>query len=85
MRALPDGRIQWITPTGHRYHSHPHDHRPDTSDELPPNPAATPKGLPKDLAAHLERLHRARAATARWNNGPIPSDDTDDAEDRPPF
>jgi hypothetical protein len=38
VRALPGGRIQWITPTGHRYHSDPHDYRPD-----PAPPAATPR------------------------------------------
>ncbi|HEX2132112.1 MAG TPA: DUF222 domain-containing protein, partial [Actinophytocola sp.] len=37
VRALPDGRIQWITPTGHRYHSHPHDYR-DEPDLPPPRP-----------------------------------------------
>jgi hypothetical protein len=91
VRALPDGRIQWITPTGHRYHSHPHDYRPHTQQpdhepppepELPPDPATPPKGLPQDLANRLEQLHRARNATALWNNGPIPEDDEDEP---PPF
>ena len=52
VRALPDGRIQWITPTGHRYHSYPYDYRPDEpDDELPPDKAPTSRDLPKDLAA----------------------------------
>jgi hypothetical protein len=29
VHALPDGAIEWITPTGHRYHSTPHDYRED--------------------------------------------------------
>jgi hypothetical protein len=29
VRTRPGGRIEWITPTGHRYHSDPHDYRPD--------------------------------------------------------
>jgi hypothetical protein len=37
VRALPDGRIQWTTPTGHRYYSHPHDYRPD------PDPPTAPR------------------------------------------
>jgi len=39
VRARPDGRIEWITPTGHRYYSDPHDYRPD---EGPPPPTAQP-------------------------------------------
>ena len=31
----PDGRLTWITPTGHRHTTEPHDYRPD-----PPPPAA---------------------------------------------
>jgi hypothetical protein len=27
VQALPDGRIEWVTPTGHRYHSGPYDYR----------------------------------------------------------
>ena len=46
-------------PTGHRYHSHPYDYRPD--DELPPDKTTAQRGLPKDLAARLERLERAGA------------------------
>jgi hypothetical protein len=29
LRALPDGRLEWTTPTGHRYTSAPFDHRLD--------------------------------------------------------
>jgi hypothetical protein len=80
VRALPDGRIQWITPTGHRYHSHPHDYRSD--DEPPPGKAPARKGLPKDLAARLERLDRARRTAALWNREAVP---VDDEEETPPF
>jgi hypothetical protein len=64
VRALPDGRIQWITPTGHRYHSHPHDYRPDN--DPPPNKAVPTRELPKALAARLERLERDRRSAALW-------------------
>jgi hypothetical protein len=79
VRALPDGRIQWITPTGHRYHSHPYDYRPD--DQLPPDTATARRGLPKDLAARLERLEHDRRSTALWNGETIPDDDPEP----PPF
>jgi hypothetical protein len=82
VRALPDGRIQWITPTGHRYHSHPHDYRPDEiPPDLPPDKAPTPKGLPKDLATRLERLERGRRSAALWDGETFPTDD----DDPPPF
>ncbi|QYN39264.1 HNH endonuclease [Pseudonocardia sp. DSM 110487] len=80
VRALPDGRIQWITPTGHRYHSEPYDYR--TDDDLPLDKAAARKGLPKDLAARLERIERNRRATARWDGQPVPEEDDDGP---PPF
>jgi hypothetical protein len=80
VRALPDGRIQWITPTGHRYHSHPQDHRPDGG--LPPDKAAARRDLPKDLTARLARAERDRRATALWDAETIPPDDD---EDPPPF
>lgn len=76
VRALRDGRIQWITPTEHRYHSDPYDYRPD--DDLPPDKAPAKRDLPKDLAARLERLERVRRATALWNGEPLPSDDEGD-------
>jgi hypothetical protein len=83
VRALPDGRIQWITPTGHRYHSHPHDYRPDElPPDLPPDKAPARRDLPKDLAARLERLERDRRTTALWNGEPIPGEVD---EDPPPF
>ncbi|MHA6616146.1 HNH endonuclease signature motif containing protein [Pseudonocardia sp. DLS-67] len=80
VRALPDGRIQWITPTGHRYHSDPYDYRPD--DDLPPDKAPAAPGLSKDLAARLARLDADRRTTALWNGETIPSDDEDGP---PPF
>jgi hypothetical protein len=79
VRALPDGRIQWITPTGHRYHSHPYDYR--TDDELPPDRATTRTNLPKDLAARLERLDRHRRTADLWNGEHC----APDVEDPPPF
>jgi hypothetical protein len=84
VRALPDGRIQWITPTGHRYHSEPYDYRTDDElahdNELPPNKAPARKGLPKDLAARLERIDRDRRTAALWNGVAVPPD----GEDEPP-
>jgi hypothetical protein len=83
VRALPDGRIQWITPTGHRYHSRPHDYRPDElPPDLPPDKAPARRELPKDLVARLERLERDRRTTALWDGEVIPPDDN---EDPPPF
>ncbi|MHA6615726.1 HNH endonuclease signature motif containing protein [Pseudonocardia sp. DLS-67] len=79
VRALPDGRIQWITPTGHHYHSDPHDYRPD--DDLPPDKTTARKGLPKDLAARLERIETDRRTAAIWNGEAIPPDDAEP----PPF
>jgi hypothetical protein len=78
VRALPDGRIQWITPTGHRYHSHPHDYRADH--ERPPG-ATRKRDLPQDLAARLDRLDRNRRVTALWNGDVVPPDD----DGPPPF
>jgi hypothetical protein len=39
VRARPDGRIEWTTPTGHRYYSDPYDYR--IHDKPAPEPAAT--------------------------------------------
>jgi hypothetical protein len=36
--AHPDGTLTWITPTGRRYLSKPHDYRPLTSPDPPPAP-----------------------------------------------
>jgi uncharacterized membrane protein YgcG len=84
VRALPDGRIQWITPTGHRYHSHAHDYRPDEiPPDLPPDKPPAPKALPRNLAARLERIERDRRTTALWNGETIPPDGDD--EGPPPF
>jgi hypothetical protein len=73
VRALPDGRIQWITPTGHRYHSHPYDYRPDQpDDELPPDKAPKQRDLRKDLARRLERIERDRRSADLWNGETTP-------------
>jgi hypothetical protein len=79
VRALPDGRIQWITPTGHRYHSAPYDYR--TDDVPPPHRATTRTNLPKDLATRLERLDRHRRTAALWNREHCAPDDAEP----PPF
>ena len=41
VHALADGVIEWITPTGHRYRSTPHDYR-DDDDPFPQVWAARP-------------------------------------------
>ena len=82
VRALPDGRIQWITPTGHRYHSDPYDYRPDDDLNLPAGKATAHKGRPKDLAARLERIERGRRAAAIWDGATVPPGDEDEV---PPF
>ena len=79
VRALPNGRIQWITPTGHRYHSEPYDYRPD--DHPPPGKATARQGVPRDLVVRLERIERDRRTTALWNGTVAPLDD----EGPPPF
>ena len=35
IRTHPDGRLTWITPTGHRHITRPHDHRPDPPPPVP--------------------------------------------------
>ncbi|OLT06007.1 hypothetical protein BJF90_19170 [Pseudonocardia sp. CNS-004] len=44
VRARPDGRIEWTTPTGHRYYSDPYDYRThhQPAPESEPAPAAAP-------------------------------------------
>jgi hypothetical protein len=44
IEAHPDGRLTWMTPTGHRHTTRPHDHRP----EPPPPPAPTRQGPDPD-------------------------------------
>jgi hypothetical protein len=48
--AVEDGRtLTWITPTGHRYSSHPHDYRDSTGPPpTPPSPPPSP-GRPPDV------------------------------------
>jgi hypothetical protein len=52
VRAQPGGRIEWITPTGHRYYSDPHDYRPDThppaADPPPPQEPRVPTTRQRD-------------------------------------
>ncbi|WP_181780968.1 HNH endonuclease signature motif containing protein [Pseudonocardia pini] len=50
--AHPDGVLTWITPTGHRHVSRPHDYRPHTS--RPPDPTPAPRStLPALLAGSI--------------------------------
>jgi hypothetical protein len=43
VRARDDGRIEWITPTGHSYTSEPFDHRLDDDPfPIPPGPQRSP-------------------------------------------
>ena len=68
----PDGRLTWITPTGHRHTTSPHDYRPD-----PPPPDLEPAvrtADPPPPAPALERLGSA----------PPDAHDVDDG-DPPPF
>jgi hypothetical protein len=45
VHALDTGEIEWITPTGHRYRSTPHDYR-DDDDPFPDLPARPPPDQP---------------------------------------
>ncbi|MDN5751320.1 MAG: 13E12 repeat family protein, partial [Pseudonocardia sp.] len=58
----PDGRVEWITPTGHTYLSEPFDYRPDPT---PPAPPPDPPPPPRSTGAWW------RAPT----DGPDPDDD----------
>jgi Domain of unknown function (DUF222) len=50
-----DGRLEWITPTGHRYFSHPYDYRPDDPPLPPPrHPTTGPPSTPPDRNAGRE-------------------------------
>jgi hypothetical protein len=51
VRQTPDGRVEWTTPTGHRYHTDPYDYRPDDDPDppllrLPPVRDPIPEHLP---------------------------------------
>ncbi|GAA3085534.1 hypothetical protein GCM10010464_56900 [Pseudonocardia yunnanensis] len=52
VRALDDGVIEWITPTGHSYLSHRYDYRPDQPTSLPP--PATGEPPPPQEAHHSD-------------------------------
>ena len=52
VRQLPDGQLEWSTPTGHTYRSRPHDYRPldDPDPPLVSRPAArdlVPESVPE--------------------------------------
>ncbi|HYH29609.1 MAG TPA: DUF222 domain-containing protein [Pseudonocardia sp.] len=78
VRALPDGRIQWITPTGHRYHTHDYRDEPDPpspqADDPPdePEPPPPPRWTQQDYD---------RVLTRRPNDNP----DVSDGGDAVPF
>ncbi|HYH30141.1 MAG TPA: DUF222 domain-containing protein [Pseudonocardia sp.] len=79
VRALPDGRIQWITATGHRYHSHPHDYRDEPD---PPEPAGHPDPpKPEPPPPRWTQRDYDRFLTRRPGDDPVVPDD----EDPPPF
>jgi hypothetical protein len=52
VRARPGRRIEWITPTGHRYYSDPHDYRPDHAPP-PPTEANPPSSRSDEVVAAL--------------------------------
>jgi hypothetical protein len=56
VRAHPDGRIEWITPTGHRYHSDPHDYRPDHAP-----PTVAPPSLSQEQEEAVEPWNDEKA------------------------
>jgi len=43
IEAHPDGRLTWITPTGHRHTTAPHDYRPEPPPPAPAETAPTPE------------------------------------------
>jgi Domain of unknown function (DUF222)/HNH endonuclease len=63
VRTRPGGRIEWITPTGHRYCSDPHDYRPD--DGAPPPTAMDPP--PPQGSSVLTAKQRDEIVTALWD------------------
>jgi hypothetical protein len=64
VRTRPGGRIEWITPTGHRYYSDPHDYRPD--DGAPPPTAVDPP--PPQGSSVLTAKQRDEIVTALWDD-----------------
>jgi hypothetical protein len=53
VRALPDGGLEWITPTGRRHVTRPHDYRGDPD---PPEPARHHREPADRCAAHCCEL-----------------------------
>ncbi|MHA6622019.1 HNH endonuclease signature motif containing protein [Pseudonocardia sp. DLS-67] len=72
VRTRPDGRIEWITPTGHRYRSDPHDYRPD------PAPPATDPPLPPEPPVRAAQ-RQGEITDALWAGYTIPADPADPA------
>jgi hypothetical protein len=65
---------------GHRYHSYPHDYRPDDPDTDPPPPRPSPPatarngGPPRAVAEELDRRQRDQIVTDLWNGQTWPPD-----------
>jgi hypothetical protein len=59
VRQHRDGRLEWTTPTGHRYTSDPYDYRPPPRPAPPTQPAAAPA--------------ESESITARRQPGPPPN------------
>ena len=72
VRQTPDGRVEWTTPTGHRYHSDPHDYRPNDDPDppllrLPPVQDPIPEHLPgtDDVGTTSDTDHDTHDRTTR--------------------
>lgn len=72
VRTRPGGLIEWITPTGHRYCSDPHDYRPD-----PPPPATDPPPSPERPVHAAQR--QDEITDALWAGDTVPADPADPA------
>ncbi len=74
--AQSDGRLEWITPTGHRYFSDPYDHRPDDPPlaPAPPSPAraSAPEPAPLEWGAR-----RSCDGFSHYFDHPEPEDSDD--------
>jgi hypothetical protein len=72
VRQTADGRVEWTTPTGHRYHTDPHDYRPDND---PDPPLLRLPSLPEPLPEHLPEASRQKAEDIeRFGTGGGPGD-----------
>jgi hypothetical protein len=86
VRAHDDGGIEWITPTGHSYLSHPHDYRPDEPFRLPPPPTEASPPPPEGRRPPSNR--GSDGVERRAQLAPHPTDHVlvdDGLADPPPF